>query len=67
MLATLICKERGFSIDSKMVLSDPENASIAYLPVKRAFHGQVILAWRKEYHSPAVDDFVAFLRPAEQL
>ena len=65
MLATMICKEKGFSIDSKMVLSDPENASIAYLPVKRAFHGQVVLAWRKERHIPAVDDYVAFLRPAD--
>jgi len=67
MLATLICKEQGFSIDSKMVLSDPENASIAYLPVKRAFHGQVVLAWRRECHSSAADDFVTFLRPSEQL
>ena len=53
----------GFSVDSKMVLSDPENASIAYLPVKRAFHDQVVLAWRREYHSPEADDFAAFLRP----
>ena len=65
MLATLICRDRGFSIDSKMVLSDPENASIAYLPVRRAFHGQVVLAWRREFHSAAAEDFVAFLRPAD--
>ena len=67
MLATQICRERGFSLDSKMVLSDPENASIAYLPVKRAYHERVMLAWRRESHSSAADDFVAFLRPSEQL
>lgn len=65
MVAALIGRDHGFSIDSKMVLSDPENASIAYLPVKRAFHGQVVLAWRRERHRPAVDGFAAFLRPAD--
>ena len=63
MLATLICKERGFSIDSKMVLSEPENESIAYLPIKRAFHGQVVLAWRRECDSAAAESFIAFLCP----
>ena len=63
MLATMICKEQGFSIDSKMVLSEPENESIAYLPIKRAFHGQVVLAWRREYDSAAVESFIAFLCP----
>lgn len=63
MLATLICRDGGFSIDSKMVLSEPENASIAYLPVRRAFHGQVVLAWRKEAFTPAVADYTAFQRP----
>ena len=63
MLATLICRERGFSIDSKMVLSDAETASIAYLPVRRSFHGHVVLAWRAENVSPAAQDLVAFLRP----
>ena len=68
MLATLLCRENGFSIDSKMVLSDAEAASIAYLPVKRSFHGRVELAWRREHPSSAVADFAAFLRPddAEQ-
>ena len=63
MLATLICKEQGFSIDSKMVLSEPENESIAYLPIKRAFHGQVVLAWRRECDSDAAESFIAFLCP----
>ncbi len=63
MLATLICRDRGFSIDSKMVLSEAETASIAYLPVKRAFHGRVMLAWRRDHCSPAAADFAAFLHP----
>ena len=41
--------------------SEPENASIAYLPVRRAFHGQVVLAWRKEAFTPAVADYKRFL------
>ena len=63
MLAALICREKGFSIDSKMVLSDAETASIAYLPVRRSFHGQVVLAWRAESVTPAAEDFAAFLDP----
>jgi DNA-binding transcriptional LysR family regulator len=65
MLATLICRDGGFSIDSKMVLSDAEEASIAYLPVKRAFHGRVESAWRRGHISPLAADFAAFLRPGE--
>ena len=63
MLATLICRDRGFSIDSKMGLTDAETASIAYLPVKRAFHGRVKLAWRRDHSSPAASDFASFLDP----
>lgn len=63
MLAALICRDGGFSIDSKMVLTEAENASIAYLPVRRAFHGQVVLAWRKEAFTPGVADYIAFQRP----
>ena len=65
MLAAKICKEGGFSIDSKMVLSAPETASIAYLPIRRSFHEQVVLAWRREGFSDAVADFTAFLCPNE--
>ena len=65
VLNTLLCREGGFSIDSKMVLSETEAASVSYLPVKRAFHGRVVLAWRKERRSAAVADFAAFLRPGD--
>ena len=63
MLATLVCKEQGFSIDSKMVLSEPENESIAYLPIKRAFHDRVVLAWRRECDSAETESFISFLCP----
>ncbi len=65
VLSTRIGREKGFSIDSKMVLSEAETADLAYLPVKRAFHGRVVLAWRRERHSPAAADFAAFLRPGD--
>ena len=63
MLETLICREQGFSIDSKMVLADAEQTGLVYLPVKRAFHDTVVLAWRRERCSPATADFAAFLHP----
>jgi len=66
VLSTRIGREKGFSIDSKMVLSDTEALDITYLPVKRAFHGRVVLAWRKERHTPNAADFAAFLQPGEQ-
>ena len=66
MLTTHICRHGGFSIDGKMVLSDAESDDIAYLPVKRAFHGQVVLAWKKESISSAAADFTAFLDPMER-
>ncbi len=65
VLSTRIAREEGFSIDSKMVLSETETAGLIYLPVKRAFHGRVVLAWRRERHSPAAADFAAFLRPGD--
>ncbi len=63
MLSTMICRENGFSIDSKMVNTELIPADIAYLPIKWAFHENVVLAWRKGCQSPAVLDFAAFLRP----
>ena len=63
VLSTQIAREEGFSIDSKMVQSETEAADVAYLPVKRAFHGRVMLAWRKERHTSAATDFAAFLQP----
>ena len=65
VLDTLIGREGGFAIDSKMVPYGTEGAEIAYLPVKRAFHDNAVLAWRREKLSPAVEDFVAFLRPGD--
>ena len=64
MLATLLCRDDGFSIDSKMVLPEAEASGIAYLPVKRAYHGLVVLAWRKAHCSPTAEDYAAFQRPA---
>ena len=65
VLDTLIGREGGFAIDSKMVPYGTEGADVAYLPVKRAFHDNAVLAWRREKLSPAVEDFVAFLRPGD--
>lgn len=65
VLSTRIGREKGFSVDSKMVLSEAEMADVAYLPVKRAYHGRVVLAWRRERHAPAAADFAAFLRPGD--
>ncbi len=65
MLDTLIGREGGFAIDSKMVPYGTEGAEIVYLPVRRAFHDKVVLAWRREKHAPAVEDFAAFLQPGD--
>lgn len=67
VLSTRIVREGGFSIDSKMVRSETETAELAYLPAKRAFHGKVVLAWRKEKHIPAAADFAAFLQPSDSV
>ena len=48
-----------------MVPYGTEGAEIVYLPVRRAFHDKVVLAWRREKHSPAVENFVAFLQPED--
>lgn len=63
MLLTRMIRDGGFSIDGRMALSGAETAGIAYLPIRRAFHERVVLAWRKEAVSPAVTDFTAFLDP----
>ena len=65
VLDTLIGREGGFAIDSKMVPYGTEGADIVYLPVRRAFHDKVVLAWRREKHAPAVEDFAAFLQPGD--
>ena len=65
VLDTLIGREGGFAIDSKMVPYGTEGAEIVYLPVRRAFHDKVVLAWRREKRSPAVENFVAFLQPED--
>ena len=65
VLSTRIAREGGFSIDSRMVRSEAETAELAYLPVKRAFRGKVVLAWRRERHIPAAADFAAFLQPGD--
>ena len=65
VLDTLIGREGGFAIDSKMVPYGTEGAEIVYLPVRRAFHDKAVLAWRREKHAPAAEDFAAFLRPGD--
>ena len=60
----LFAKRFGRPLAAAEIAAAFENRTAANLPVRRAFHGQVMLAWRRERHAPDVDDFAAFLRPA---
>lgn len=60
-LSTLVYREEGFAIDGKLSKSGSRLHDVAYLPVTRAYCGEVVLAWRRERKSELLSDFSAFL------
>lgn len=61
LMSALVSREKGFSIDGKMITKGIYSPTTAFLPVARAHSAKVVMAWRKEKPSPLAMKFLEFV------
>lgn len=62
LMTTMAAAGKGFAIDGKMVTQNIYFPKTGLIPAKTPTDVQIVLAWKKEWISPAAREFVGFCR-----